>query len=1139
MPETRTQYQAIVEPDAQLSDVSALWSAETSITEQSPVAGRVVATGATSAVLRASGPQTGGLSLRCAQGGHPTGRLSGGTLIARQSTTAGPDWLGWEAPATVSGVTAPNWGASDPVQTLHAAGLPDGSVVIAGCGGSTPTDGGTLWVWRWGPGASSWTRVTVWDSAATGRDAYAPCLVPAVDRLLLFAFVESPVTGAGAARRVAISAWESVDGGATWTLRGEGLSGETDMRLGGSFTGSTTERSVRRLRGAYLAGQVLLVAHLVNLEIDGTYDRVDVLRQWASDDLGQTLVRVTTWSGSSADEQDGGYHEVVAVGGVFGVYYLRATLDRVSWRRIGAAGVPLQYGLSGSTNSALAPVWDDDTVVTTAQTVGPNTAQQITAGDLAIAVDETLIPWMVLRKADAGGSVQNQLVIAYADPSGTAWTPYGRNGASFATESDAGRVAPSIDSGNSSLRNVALASTTGRLVLACQPSVDTATSTEDALLALWLGGFSTLTMPPIADATRTQDRGTWDQTWLPIERPDDVSGWTATSSGTSSATLATSGAPRLALSTTGVGTRYYQQTAGYINQTHMIAEWVCQVTAGGSYATAEVAFEVQIATASQSRVVSVRLDPTGYRVYDVVAAATLYTVTGLSSSEVRQYRLALDRASGAVRVWHRTYTPGADARTWTTDAGSYTAADGGALGGGLIVRWGHVASPALAATVTSDWGLVQWAFGSETSATAEYGNAGSRALWHSLTSQTLLRDALWGRPVGGPGTRAYLTRLTWVTAQDGPLRRSEEWTITPTGAYSVQRVFPAQNRSPRRGWRSTGVGSAVQVAVQYPGGGDRELLSGFLGIVLRGCNWRTGAIALRSAGAWSTVATLDLAVGRTSLPFQRYGRSLVPNGASSAYFVAHELAGWTVDLGSGTGRYQRVVSNREGTWTNGTPAAPTCQLVTDRDGSLLPLTGNLSLWAPDVAILIPSPGRFSGVRLTIDAQSTADGDLRLGQMLVGPVHVLPRQPSWGTSRTVDLGYEITRDSAGVATLARPQPAARTVEIAWTDGVEQTGAWSGVGPPDYLTPYTSGTPMSPGAMGATPFLLDGVLRRANGLPLAYLPRVAPFAGSVQVLTRREELIVGSVDGPLVVENVIGDELRDEVVRVAKIAIREEV
>jgi hypothetical protein len=77
------------------------------------------------------------------------------------------------------------------------------------------------------------------------------------------------------------------------------------------------------------------------------------------------------------------------------------------------------------------------------------------------------------------------------------------------------------------------------------------------------------------------------------------------------------------------------------------------------------------------------------------------------------------------------------------------------------------------------------------------------------------------------------------------------------------------------------------------------------------------------------------------------------------------------------------------------------------------------------------------------------------------------------------------------------------------------------------------------MGATPYLVDGVLRRSAGLPLAYLPRVLPIGTSPVMLSRREEMIVGSIDGPLVVENIIGDELRDEVVRVARVAIREEV
>ena len=85
------------------------------------------------------------------------------------------------------------------------------------------------------------------------------------------------------------------------------------------------------------------------------------------------------------------------------------------------------------------------------------------------------------------------------------------------------------------------------------------------------------------DAGRTQDRGSWDQTALQIERPDDISGWTTTATGTSSAALTTATVPALDLSTTGAGsTRYYQTTASFLDRTHIIAEWVVGLIVNGS-----------------------------------------------------------------------------------------------------------------------------------------------------------------------------------------------------------------------------------------------------------------------------------------------------------------------------------------------------------------------------------------------------------------------------------------------------------------------------------------------------------------------------------------------------------------------------
>ena len=83
-------------------------------------------------------------------------------------------------------------------------------------------------------------------------------------------------------------------------------------------------------------------------------------------------------------------------------------------------------------------------------------------------------------------------------------------------------------------------------------------------------------------------------------------------------------------------------------------------------------------------------------------------------------------------------------------------------------------------------------------------------------------------------------------------------------------------------------------------------------------------------------------------------------------------------------------------------------------------------------------------------------------------------------------------------------------------------------------------MSPGAIPATPWLLEGVLRRSAGLPLAYLPRVPPISVSgVSGFYRREELVVGAIGPEITHETILGDELTDEVMRVPVLTLLEEV
>jgi len=1125
---TRSVYQAIIETAGEITEV---WRDESSFNQAGVTAGVPTAGQTGQLTLRAQGAQAQQISVYAAAGGHPGPKLDAGALIMRPGTSG--DYEGWEVPASVSAIEALNWSATDDVQTSHVAAFADGGLLAAGCGGINFADGGTLYMWRRRASETSWTRSVVWDAGATGRDAIAPCIVPiAQDRAMLFAFVETPTAGL-LERRVALQAWETTNGGLSWTLRGEGLasSAADQVIAGNTFAASSNNKAVRRLRGAYRAGQVLLVAHLVRLEVSTGADRCDVLRQFVSDDFGQTASVVSTQSGVSADGEDGGFHEVFSAGGVFVVAYLRADLDQVNLRRLGSGWVPLMRSEVYSTNSALAPQWDNDCQVITTRTVGLNSAIQITEADLAICADDFGIVWMALAKTDAAN---REIVAAYSEDFGQSWAPLGRNPGDFTRTDDGARIARSVDTGNSFLHRLSMAASRGRVVMLAQPDIDTATTTQNSLLVAYLGGWSSLTLPPVGDAARPQDRGSWDQTWAPIEAPVNITGWTQTQTATSSATLSTSGTPLLNIETQGTGTRYYQTTASFLDRTHVLGEWAVGNIVNGALAIARVAVEVRVSNGTVTRVARVHLDTDGYRVVDATGPTTLYTVTGLAN-ETRQYRIAVDRVTGSVQVWHRTYTPGAERRSWTTDPGSYTLADAGAGANNSYMAWGHITAPGLGVTTDSDWHMAQLCRAQSNSLTADTGNAGSTHLWWTLTTPPVLRDSLWGRPIAGPGARSYICEGVYALAQDGPTRRGETWTINQASPYPVERVLPTLNRNPRRMWRSSTTG-AQTIAVRW-GGSDREMLAGLLGIVLRGANWRTGRIEGRSAGVWGTIFIIDLAAGRTALAFQRYGRTLVPNGAATNWFTAHELVGATVDLGSGLTRYAKVTTNREGRWSNAANG-PRAQIAVDRD--LTNASGNLSVWSPDAAFIVPNPGRYEGIRLVIDSQATADGDLRLGQFLVGPCHVLPLPASWGTTRATELGYAVSRTAAGITALERVAPPARRVEIAWTDGIDTTNGWTGAVEPDFVNPVTGGSAMSPGAIPSTPWLLEGVLRRSAGLPLAYLPRVPPISVSgVSGFYRREELVVGAIGPEITHETILGDELTDEVMRVPVLTLLEEV
>ena len=133
----------------------------------------------------------------------------------------------------------------------------------------------------------------------------------------------------------------------------------------------------------------------------------------------------------------------------------------------------------------------------------------------------------------------------------------------------------------------------------------------------------------------------------------------------------------------------------------------------------------------------------------------------------------------------------------------------------------------------------------------------------------------------------------------------------------------------------------------------------------------------------------------------------------------------------------------------------------------------------------------------------------------------------------------TRDGKRRAT--EDAPARRVIEAAWVEGVDQRPIYHPANPdPEYVAIKVGGNPIA--ARGDQPTVLEGLIRRLGGarVPLVYIPRIddAP-AGDKTLLAGQESLVLARVISSSSRETVLGDENRDEVVRLSGLTLSEEV
>lgn len=1056
-------------------DPANLWAAQSTYTEQSPRAPIPELITDSDLALTGSGTiwDAEDIDLKGFRSGFPV--PEGGAFIWKPQSDGATLWRGWDAPNVLSGWEEVRWTdgsvLSEALYHPHVVALPNGKIVCV-AEQYTSTAGGTYKVTAFirTPATGAWSSpTTVYSTTDALTQRLYPCLVLLPSGRLLCFFWREDVT-----RVVAqMSCYFSDDDGATWAAWQDFcLIDEIDL------SGTV---SLRRIRAIYHEAQIALVYQehdTANLGLE------DEFVQLASSDLGASFAVIVDSPGTE----------------------IQACPD---WAIVDGRLVLAFFNDTDSTAiEVLDHAWRSHLTVTrTAVSWAGGAVTWDTGnflGDLALVCDEDQTLYLLVR------DTTNMWALMKASTDyGATWAYMSNSprGAGIGVWSDLG------DAG-SYVARFAACSQGGRLVVLHQWTADPGNE-DNSIGALYLGGYSTVTLPGLQAFQRIDERTGWTRTWIAIERPGDLTPWTAAGAAADTLTDGWLVIPAVANNRTFT-----------VNPTGTIAEGIIACfrvdqTSGGSLAASDIAARFRIADGANDYEVTLRFAATGFRAYDAHAGAAVGTDATVAVSSGVDVLVAI--ASGQLVTWYRAATCGED-REWTPGPAGALLTDAVTPNANHEIVWGAITA---AGTSTAAWQFFHYA-------DDEYTGLQLTGFVNPTNLLPRCFSAYALEVYGGAKVRAV----------DGPVGSADEWDLDARAQYPVENIFPSEQPSPRAGWRSIGDATECTIAVLV----DPALTAAaqeeidIVGLWVAACNWRAGKFQGRTGGGvWQDLASIDLATGQASLEYVTRGNRVAPNAVAAAgpLYAMDECTGWTADLGGG--KLRRVTCNGPGKWTN-TAAQPAVLVLDGCDGTEA-ASGTLSLWASDAVIVVHLSGaRFAAYRILVDDQNTVDDDLRIGTAIIGPVVPLPERYSWGRIIETEANVTVTSAIDGSTRSRRNGPPARVVQAAWTDGLDQTTASGGTAAPDYWAATTTAGAVPVASRRTTATLLEGMLRRLDGphriaVYLPSLTKATAAAGNVQHLLRRDQFIPVRLESPVRVETVLGEERISEVVRIATIVGRE--
>ena len=471
----KTQFKGLILHDERLTE----WDAHTSYTQAGPRPGVPVPQNETAATLRSSGTQSASkdLRVRTLRGGFsdPNNGASFGWRYGAEK------WRGWDPPSSIQGFEFVRYtnasGALKYVRNPHAVTLADGSVLVA-----TSVRDSTSAATEYRIEVSKRSTTGAWSTATVATSGTAPTAVehPALLILPSGRVVVYYVIFDAARSTANVRSYQSDDDGATWTLHETAVL-DTDV--------STSTYTPGRLRVAYAGGTVLLV--LLAYQSSATTK----ILQYASKDLGSKFEFIETL--------DSGVSEVAATSTVFakglgldlavssGVFVLIAnngSLSQLAARRTASAYIPVSSATVLATGFAAVPPVSPAVTVEPDGTLWLFSYQYANTGSGLFSLDG-----VVVRSTDGGVTwVQVGQSSRMADNKTRWWC------SNLGGRTDAAPYPTALSA----------TATQGRIALLCNHLGNPGTS-DDSLACLYLGGWSTVTMPSYGRFPKDTTRVSW------------------------------------------------------------------------------------------------------------------------------------------------------------------------------------------------------------------------------------------------------------------------------------------------------------------------------------------------------------------------------------------------------------------------------------------------------------------------------------------------------------------------------------------------------------------------------------------------------------------------------------------------------